>query len=198
MYLSDFLTCIMILLTAGLLRVAWLAYKKLLMQEARKAQLKVVVEYIKILVDFDFDLFLVEKPHAGSIELSNLFQIAEYQIPEDKLMYPVYLLNDYHFDLFQILDISNPLIPTDIANALINFKALLFEVDDTERRQYYRIGKSFQDGIIPEFYTVRSFDGGITALVTSCKQISDAFFAWLSRNGVKDINSRGLVVTFRN
>ncbi|HSZ33185.1 MAG TPA: hypothetical protein VK772_07730 [Puia sp.] len=115
---GDIMVGLTALFTGGLLWVAWLAYEKLLVQEARKKQLEIVVHLVEKLkyLNLKWAKIIMEnrEPKLDSLLMQTFFSMPMNQRPEKN--YRMFVPStDASFVWLQ--DFSHPLMPEELVNS---------------------------------------------------------------------------------
>jgi hypothetical protein len=185
------------ILTAFILRVAYLAYKKLLSQEAAKMQIKLVSDLVSNLGDNKIRLYGKHIPPRASktIQNLNIFIYANLAQLSQNDNSPVNTTWDiYMKDLSFIFNyLTNPLLPQNIANAINKMRDLITIEHINEREADYYI-LSHDLGDIDSFFGFSRFrlSGGYNGWLQACKNIQISIDEWYKSNGIKQINQFAL------
>jgi hypothetical protein len=191
---GDGMAALTALFTGGLLWVAWIAYKKLLVQEARKKQLDIVIQLVEklkgtylIWVEFKKENGL---PKIESMTKQTIFSMPISLRPKNNcIMY----VSSKDESFVWLTDFSHPLMPLELVNSWREFVGTL------AGRPMYSL-----NSIHETFYCVLSNPADVTNdALTSYFEINtgtDQFFdgilnvkdsitKWFKEQGIEDVNT---------
>ena len=81
--ITEWMLILTTVFTSGLLRVAWLAYKRLIVQKARKKQLEIVVQLVEKLkgLTLNWAKVVIEngEPRLSSLAIHNIFILRQIE-----------------------------------------------------------------------------------------------------------------------
>jgi hypothetical protein len=193
--LADWMLSVTTLFTGGLLVIAWLAYNKLLVQEARKKQLEMVVQLVEKLknLNLNWSGIVVEngEPRIGEWSMLTVFTMKKTNLPQNNSRLFVPHTSE---SFIWTQEFSNPLMPMSIVKAWGKI------VDQSAHYPFYG-----SNGIPDNFYCVLEnplevsnkelelyfeldygTDGFYDRVVALRKSITD----WFEKHGIRETNTR--------
>jgi len=192
---TEILTLLYVILTAGILCFAYLAYKKILVQEASKEQLKIVNELVNNVI---FSGVMLRWKHFSASPFRfnlryNLFEFGSINLFKEAENLPVHLTRDVLIkDLNPVWKhLGNPLLPTQIANRLIELRKICevkWEDENQANNPHYILGED--NGLIQGEVVTTEFQprDGINGWLNACNNFRTSVIKWYDKKGVKDIN----------
>jgi hypothetical protein len=179
--------------TLGLIIVANLGFKKLLSQEAGKAQLVLMLDLIDKLAaeKFEISVMKVETNYLGTVFFKK--SILEYTSRDlQGLNREEVLLNEGGYDSIAYSYLQKTLLPDTIA---VKIKALRdlpkyhckMTRDTIPKILYYFPGQIPIERITQQEMVVIS--EGLPEYIKACLNLKAAIRSWLSKHGVSDLNS---------
>lgn len=182
--------------------LAYLAYKKFLVNHLVKEQLAIVLELITDIHRSEINLKLVKKNDGAtgvSFFSKNLFEWAAWYAVKDSLPGDesynlkdpkIYIPHGYSFIFEPRVVLNNPILPKSIADRLWSFNdCLIMALKNLEdERSYYVLGSKVDDEVAE--LTLQEFKGGLPNFINECYEVKKSIVDWLKGNGLKDINDR--------
>jgi hypothetical protein len=190
---GDYISLLALLVSGLALLLGYIAYNKLLAQEASKAQMKLILDVIDKLNHTPVQVLgqNIEQVGGSTAFITTLFGFSKKRKKDENLqiIYPDNWLNNFENILIEFSD--NPLIPKKLHEVLINYRNsyeyhMRVEIPTTER--IYLIG--FQPySVDPKVIKFRGYKGGINGFYNFVDAFTSAIQEWLRKQGLKDIDS---------
>jgi len=200
--LTEWMLILTTIFTGGLLWIAWLAYKKLLVQEASKKQLEIVNELITDLVYAGIKIRQRNIVGSSVVPFSdtwNIFTFSKIELVSQNENLEVNLsIRIQDTELSRAFKhLGNPLLPPKIADSInVLLKIAFFELvaEDQEKKPHYILGPDV--GLIKGEVNVSQYKilGNFNGWLQACKNIQSSIIAWYDAKGVKEINHLALAV----
>jgi len=200
MSFSDVMLAFTALFTGGLVLVAWIAYKKLIFQEASKKQLEVVIGLIQALQIKEVNFGKVMRSPDNNVDVvmsPNIFGFKTFATKVSDLPLLIEIVdNQINMQFIFQKEFYHPLLPTKITEAWDNVTGKLkiksynqtFPLPDV----FYWMGKTHVDFTLPVRLDTFMYTDGARAFIEDCIGVHQSILGWLKEKGVKDINYRAL------
>ena len=200
---EDFFALGSLIVSILTLCLGYIAYKRLLVPEARKRQLDLVLNLISLLERVSIQIseaYPRPKPDESAtpgqdrefraIGRYNLFELAN--LPKFKKNLEVFVPNSAA--LFENEYFKDPLMPSDMSLISERLKKIpvtsLKTLDDLKNfpKEYYSLGWDVTHALLVSD-GCSEIKGGINTLLNECVALRDAIIKWLHTYGVTDTNS---------
>lgn len=172
------------------LSLGYIAYQKLLVQEAKKEQLKLVLQLIAIISESEFDVTFLRNGNDSnfrSYHRVNFFTL-NTKINIGDAYYEVFYAPDYVLDFEKLYHLlSNPLIPRAISASFLSNNSLVTSKSLLDEKEFFILGTPKEGVAFPE-YASRKIDGGMERFLRDARVITFNVKYWLEKSGVSDIN----------
>jgi hypothetical protein len=197
---ADWMLFFTAVFTGGLLLVAWLAYNKLLVQEASKEQLKIVNELVHDIVYTGIKLVVYNfsgpsmNPLMG---IYNIFSYAQFNIAAVNENFDAIISKSlYNKDLEKVIQhLGNPLLPPSISTSIMQLRKLpkFFPfIQEQYQNPYYILGSEEIGLENIKTYTQLKIEGGINGWIRVCIDVQNSIINWYKEKGVKEFNHHAL------
>jgi len=181
--------------TGLLFWIAWLAYEKLLVQEARKKQLEIVVQLVEKLkgINLNWAKITMEngEPKMSSLEIQSIFSMPMNSRPENNYKMFVHAWDD---SFVWLQDFSHPLMPVELVDTWRRFVGAItprpYYSSTNAPDSFYCVLKNPANVSNETLKSYFEINNGTDEFFDGILEVRNSITRWFRRNGINELNTR--------